>query len=143
MINVTAIGRIGTIGSKESRETEMSLKTSPQTGTQYAQFSLAVNEGPRDSEKTTWLKCVAFNGIAQRLVKAKAKVGSALLITGRLSITEWTNPESGVKVTTPEVQVTDWSYLPTNRPKDAGEGSATETAQKTAPAVDEDDDLPF
>jgi single-strand DNA-binding protein len=81
MTTITTIGRI-------TRDLE--LKTGEKSGCVYTNFSLAVNEGFGDSQKTMFFDCVAFGPDAERLIKAKAQKGSMIQVTGKFGTTEFT-----------------------------------------------------
>ena len=66
MTTISTIGRI---------TKDFELRTSEKSGCVYANFSLAINEGFGDKQKTTYFECCVFGSDAERLVKAKAKKG--------------------------------------------------------------------
>lgn len=152
MTTVTTIGRI---------TKDLELKTSEKCV--YVNFSLAVNEGIGDKQKTTFFECTVFNAEAERLIKAKAKKGSLIQVTGKFGTTEFTrrNGEPGYSL---NITVLAWSYIPgaggqngtngTNGSNGTGNGSAQEPSQNPdaqPPTGDfedgimnlDDDDLPF
>ena len=101
MTIITTIGRI---------TKDLELKTSDK-GCVYVNFSLAVNEGFGDNQKATYYECTVFNGDAERLIKAKAKKGSLLQVSGKFGTSEFTRNDG-----TPgySLKITDakWSYIP-------------------------------
>ena len=152
MTTITTIGRI---------TKDFELKKSD-GGCVYANFSIAVNEGFGDKQKATYFECTAFGREAERLVKAKAKKGSLIQVTGQFGTSEFTrnNGELGYSL---KITVHAWGYIPgTNGQKDANgangnNGSNGEDAQipnqnpeETYPGEDQngitnldDDDLPM
>ncbi|MCL2047378.1 MAG: single-stranded DNA-binding protein [Defluviitaleaceae bacterium] len=124
MTTVSTIGRI---------TKDFELRTSEKSGCIYANFSLAVNEGFGDNQKTTFFECTVFGADAERLIKAKAKRGSLLQITGKLGTSEFTrrNGEQGYSLT---ITVLAWSYIPgTNGGNGGGNSQAREANQQGAP----------
>ena len=79
-------------------------------GVAYVNFSLAVNEGFGDNQKTMFFECTIFNGEAERLVKAKAKKGSLISVVGKFHVEEFTrnNGEPGYSL---KLTVLTWSYI--------------------------------
>ena len=111
MTTINTIGRI-------TRDFE--LKTSEKTGTVYANFSLAVNDGFGENQKTTFFECTAFGPDAERLIKAKAKKGSLINVTGKFSKSDFKrgNGEPGYSL---KIAVLAWNYIP-------GSGGQKDTA---------------
>ena len=102
MTTITTIGRI---------TKDFELRKSENSGCVYANFSLAVNEGYGDNQKTTFFECVVFGADAERLIKAKAKKGSLIQVMGKFGTSEFTRndgrPGYSLKIT-----VLAWSYIP-------------------------------
>ena len=93
MNNISIIGTLG-------RDPE--IATTP-NGTTIAKFSIAVNDGFGDKQKTYWFNCVAFGKTAetiQRYVTKGGKVG----ITGKLSQSKW-DTQDGQKRSSVEIIV--------------------------------------
>jgi len=149
MTTITTIGRV---------TKNFALKTSEKNGSYYANFNIAVNEGFGDKQKTTFFECTVFGADAERLVKAKAKKGSLIQVTGKFGTSEFTrnNGDAGYSL---RIIVLAWNYIPgTNGQKDAngsnGNGSdgadggnAQASDQNTEGSIAEtmnldDDDLP-
>lgn len=151
MMTINAIGRI---------TKDFALKTGEKSGCVYANFSIAVNEGFGEKQKTTYFECTVFGADAERLIKAKAKKGSQLQITGKFGFSEFTrnNGEPGYSL---NITVLAWSYIPgtggkkdENSANDNGGFVADTSAEANVgenPAGDDfpgvmnldDDDLPF
>ena len=86
-IQITAIGRLG-------KAPEMKFGKS---GVAYTRFSVAVNRrwAGKDGEKreeTPWLRCTAFNGLAES-VNEHVDKGDLIFVQGRLAPDENGNPK--------------------------------------------------
>ena len=102
MTTVITIGRI---------TKDFELRKSEKSGCVYANFSLAVKEGRGSKQKTVYYECTAFGPVAELLVKAKAKKGSLVQITGELGTSEFTR-NSGKLGYSLTITVHAWSYIP-------------------------------
>ena len=88
----------------------------------YANFSLAVNEGVGEKQKTLYFECTAFGAEAERLVKAKAKKGSLIQVTGKFGVSDYTHTTTGENRYSLKIVILAWGYIPgagTNGKKDA------------------------
>ena len=117
MTTIITIGRV---------TKDFELKTSNK-GCVYANFSIAVNEGVGGKLKTVFYECTVFGTEAERLVKAKARKGSQLHVTGKFGVSEFTrtNGEPGYSL---KITVLAWSYIPGangNGQKDANGGTGS------------------
>lgn len=65
-------------------------------GTSAVEFSVAVYEKYRDEEKTTWVRCKAFSGIAESIAR-RAEKGNKVLVEGKYSIDDYTDKEGNKK----------------------------------------------
>ncbi len=61
-----------------------------QTGTQYAQFSVAVNTGSRQNPRTDWVE-VSCNGRLAEVIVNYAKKGAKVLVDGYPTVTAYIN----------------------------------------------------
>lgn len=102
MTTINTIGRI---------TKNLELRKGEQSGCSYVNFSLAVNDGIGSDKKTIYFECTVFGTDAERLVKAKAKKGSLIQVTGKFSTVEFTrnNGEPGYSL---KITVYAWSYIP-------------------------------
>jgi single-strand DNA-binding protein len=102
MMTINTIGRI---------TKDFELKTGEKTGRAYTNFSIAVNEGFGENQKTTFFECTAFDHNAERLINAKAKKGSLIYVTGKFGKSDFTrnNGEPGYSL---KIAVHDWNYIP-------------------------------
>jgi len=127
MTTINAIGRI---------TKDFELKKSEKSDCIYANFSLAVNEGFGDNQKAMYFECTVFGADAERLIKAKAKKGSLIQVTGKFGVSYYHNEATGKSGYNLKITVLGWSYIPgSNGKKDANDGngnsenSATNDAQ--------------
>jgi single-strand DNA-binding protein len=98
----TFIGRVGT--EPEQRES--------QDGVQISRFRLAIDAPGREKE-TQWLTIVSFKKLAG-VVGSYVKKGALVLVSGRLSISIYTNAQQQEK-TTVEVLANDVLFLTPRR----------------------------
>ena len=110
MTTITTIGRI---------TKDFELRKGEKNGCIYANFSLAVNEGFGENQKATFFDCVVFGADAERLIKAKAKKGSLIQVTGKFGTSAYIN-NSGKQSYSLKITVLAWCYIPgTGGQKDA------------------------
>jgi len=102
MTIITTVGRI---------TKDFELQTSEGKGIKYVKFSLVVNEWVNNKPKETYFNCTVFGLDAERLVKAKAKKGSLLQISGKFGTTEFER-NNGDKGYSLDIIVHAWSYIP-------------------------------
>jgi single-stranded DNA-binding protein len=102
------------------------LTSQNERNTTYVQFNLAVNKGYGEKEHPNFYQCVLFGAAAERMAKAGVKKGSLITIVGDLDLVDFRRKEDGSKGTIAKINLYDWSYAPTNRPK-------TETDPNDAP----------
>lgn len=74
-------------------------------GTSVAEFSVAVNHGYGDNQKTTWVNCSMFGKRAESLAQYLTK-GSRPTLAGTFQLDEWTN-QDGVKNKSLKMNVTE------------------------------------
>lgn len=115
---------------------DLELKTS-QNGknTKYVQFGFAVNKGYGENSHANFYSCVAYGETAQRMIDAKVKKGSLIRIIADQDLVEYTRKDSTTGWMA-KLTLYDWSYAPTNRPKENcnDESNATNPAD-SFPAV--------
>jgi single-strand DNA-binding protein len=125
MTIINAIGRI---------TKDFELRTSEKSGCIYANFSLAVNDGFGNNQKTLFYDCTVFGADAERLVKAKAGKGSLINITGKFSVSEFTRQATGETGYSLKITVLSWSYIPgangNKKDSDAQNGNSSEGASE-------------
>ena len=134
MLNVTIAGRIG-------RDAEVRMA---QSGTTVASWTVAVNKGYGDKEKTVWVRCALFGKRADALSPHLLK-GTPVCVTGQGDLNEWTDRE-GKERTSLELLVDNLTFMG----KSVGEADAAPVQRESGPAkpkaIEKDsieDDLPF
>ena len=133
MMTLTAIGRA-------TRDLE--LRTNDK-GTSFVGFDLAVDIGFGDRQTTNFVNCIAFNGLATRLINAKVGKGTLLQVTGRAEENHYTKKD-GTPGFSIRLTISDWSFIPTNNRRDEGQtASENKNMSEHTPSVHKDDDLPF
>jgi len=102
MTTIITIGRI---------TKDFELRKSEKSDCVYVNFSIAVKEGRGSKQKTVFYECTAFGLVAELLVKAKAKKGSLIHVTGEFGTSEFkrNNGELGYSLS---ITVHAWSYIP-------------------------------
>jgi single-stranded DNA-binding protein len=122
---------------------------------EYSTFSIAVNQRLGPQENASYYDCVAPGFIAQNMQKAGVSKGTALAVTGSVTIRPYKD-RSGNNGTSVNVKVLDWHFAGT-RPKSDGQPADTAGAEQPArsaggqssgsvrPPVDlqDEDDLPL
>ena len=136
--NITIIGRIG--NEPELRHTK--------DGKAVLSLSVAVNEGRRDNQTTSWFKVVLWERHAEGVAPYLRK-GQAVFAQGRPSIKEWTDKEGQTRSSV-EIRCFDLVMLSGEGPdaRDRGADRNPTTAQRgsakqgSVPYAD-DDDIPW
>ena len=127
MINGTLIGNIGQ---------DPELRTT-RTGKKVAVFNVALNN--RYTQRTTWYKIEAWNGLGEQVVMPYVKKGDQIAITIQdVRLETWKHRQSGdargiIVVTADQIQ------LLSNRRDD----DAAEMDSDYAPPPDDDENIPF
>ena len=103
----TFIGRVGT--EPEQYESK--------NGVQFSRFRLGF-DAPGKEEETQWLTIISFKKLAE-LVKSYVKKGALVLVSGRLSISTYTDKQNQEK-TAVEILANDVIFL-TPKPKETPE----------------------
>ncbi len=126
---------------------DLELKETANGGT-YVRFSIVENiqqkiEGEYQSVPIFY-GVIAFDKLAENLVKAKVKKGSGLSITGRPDAQAYKDKEGNLKSSI-NVTVYDWNYLPTAVSKKADTDADTTNTETENEEVyyDGDSDMLF
>lgn len=133
--SVNKVILIGNLGQDpESRFT-------PQ-GTAVTSFSIATNESWKSQsgdikEHTEWHRIEMFGKRAETANEYMRK-GHTVYIEGRLKTDEWEDKETGQKRRATKIQCDNFTMLGRR-----GDSQSQGGGQKSAPASNEDDDLPF
>ena len=70
---------------------------STQTGMTICSFSVAVQSGYGDKEKTTWVRCNLFGKRAEGTLPQYLLMGSKVAISGELSMNEWQDQQGATQ----------------------------------------------
>jgi single-strand DNA-binding protein len=130
MINGTLIGNVG-----QTPE----LRTTP-TGKKVAVFSMALNN--RYTQRTTWYKIEAWNGLGEKVVMPYVKKGDQIAVTIQdMRLETWKHKQSGdargvIVVTADQIQ------LLSNR-RDANEAGQPDADSGYSSPPEDEDDIPF
>ena len=133
--SVNKVILIGNLGQDpESRFT-------PQ-GTAVTSFSIATNESWKSQngdikEHTEWHRIEMFGKRAETANEYMRK-GNTVYIEGRLKTDEWEDKETGQKRRATKIQCDNFTMLGRR-----GDNQSQGSEQQSAPASNEDDDLPF
>lgn len=134
MIHITTVGGV---------TADLELKESA-NGKPYLSFDLAVTKGFGTNKHTVYLQVWAFGAMAERIVAAKVRKGSQLLISGDLDVVEFERTDSS-KGMANKVYLQDWEFVGSGK---SNEKSADE--KKTKPKAEyqehycgDDEDLPL
>lgn len=141
-INVTLVGNVGK--DPEIRSTG--------SGKKLASFSVAVNQGFGDSEKTEWVNCIAWSQLAD-VAEKYLKKGKTVGLSGTLQTSSWEDKQTGAKRYKTEVVARDITFLDSGRTQEGNGRTQNENTRREssapvrreAPSETEpfDDDIPF
>lgn len=84
--------------------------------TKVANFTLAVDNGYGETERTDFFNCVVFGKTAETVSKYVGK-GSLILVEGRLEIDKWVD-KSGINREKPKIYVSSFRFLETKGSKE-------------------------
>lgn len=77
------------------------------TGNMVTKFSVAVNIGFGDKQKTNWYDCVLWGEKQGETIKKFVQKGSELLVDGNLELQQW-NGKEGEPHFKAQIDVRDW-----------------------------------
>lgn len=142
MLQVSAIGRL---------TADVELKSG--NNVNFVGFNLAVNTGYGDKAVTEYLQCILFDAAAEKFIKAGAKKGSLIWLTGKLSLRTFKRKSDDTQDKCMNVQVFDWGYVPSGSKEKTDGEKADSEAKPSKPekefthydetSVGEDEELPF
>ena len=121
MILITATGNVGRAETRAMPN-----------GDKVCNFSVASNKKIKGEERTTWLNCVAFGGLAEMLERHLTK-GTKVFVVGEYDHREW--DKDGTKQHRVECRVDKFEFMSS---KDSGPGNGNQ-----APPTDDFDDISF
>lgn len=112
-------------------------------GNSVCQFTIAINEGYGDKERTDFIDCVAWNKRAESICKYCDK-GVKVAVEGKLQTD--TYEKEGKKIKTTKVLVNEIQFI--EKIKNANNDSKEETTEETDPFEEfgreiSDEELPF
>lgn len=138
MINkVILMGRL-------TRDPEMRHTNS---GTPVTTFSIAINSGYGENQRTDFVNCLAWNKTAEFVTKYFAK-GKMIIVIGRITTRSW-ETQDGKRAYATEVIANEVNFGETktspqlNTPQTAAQPPMQDDDDDFTPLDEEDDDLPF
>lgn len=120
------------------------------SGTSIARFGIAVNDRIKNQQTGEWedrpnfVDCVAFNGLADTVVKYLAK-GAKVALEGKLRYSQW-QAQDGSNRSKLEVIVDQVEFMSTGNGQQAQAKEPQQAPYQAAPMVNAsvyDDDIPF
>ena len=92
--------------------------------TKVANFTLAVDNGYGETQKTDFFNCVAFGKTAETIASYVGK-GTLILVEGRLETDKWTDRE-GVNRERTKIVVNNFKFLETKKSREENENVVEE-----------------
>lgn len=138
MINkVILMGRL-------TRDPEMRHTNS---GTPVTTFSIAINSGYGENQRTDFVNCLAWNKTAEFVTKYFTK-GKMIIVIGRITTRSWETQDGkrayATEVVANEVNFGESKTSPQlNTPQTAAQQPMQDDDDDFTPLDEEDDDLPF
>lgn len=138
MINkVILMGRL-------TRDPEMRHTNS---GTPVTTFSIAINSGYGENQRTDFVNCIAWNKTAEFVTKYFTK-GKMIIVIGRITTRSWETQDGkrayATEVVANEVNFGESKTSPQlNTPQTAAQQPMQDDDDDFTPLDEEDDDLPF
>lgn len=114
MAQVNVIGRI---------TADLELKTSEKNNP-YVRFDIAENVGSRQNLHTQYFQVCAWGEDATRLVKARAKKGSLIWVTGSLELEPYTKRDGITIDKRMKILLDNWGFIPVGNTNTSKESSA-------------------
>lgn len=116
-------------------------------GTKLLKFSLANNTGYGEKVQTNWFRCTMFGERGERLVDYLKK-GSAVIVSGEVTLNKWTGKEDGVERSELSLMVRELSFAGGKKDSDGESSTSRPAAKQQSKSVGEtisfdDDDIPF
>ena len=90
------------------------------SGKLVSNFSVATNVGYGDNKHTVWVKCVAWEKLAELIEKMACK-GTSIYLRGTPEIETWIGKESGEATGSFKLVVQDFRILKNGKPKEGAE----------------------
>lgn len=115
--------------------------------TPVCSFTIAVNNGYGENQRTDFVNCLAWNKTAEFVTKYFTK-GKMIIVIGRISTRSW-ETQDGKRAYATEVVAKEVSFGETkssqqlNTPQTAAQPPMQDDDDDFTPLDEEDDDLPF
>jgi single-strand DNA-binding protein len=108
-------------------------------------FSIAVTERYKEQEKTIWVRCTAFNKLAEAYAQ-RIKKGTQVLVEGKLDVNKWKDKTTGAdkemySVIANTIRVIE--KAPAGAYAQGGQTAQTSQAFGNFPPTMEEMDVPF
>lgn len=100
-----------------------------QGGTTVCRFTVAVQSGYGDRQKTTWVTCDIFGKKAESALTGYLVSGQKVAITGELTLDQWQNSQ-GEQKTALKVNVTTIDLIGQKQAGQAPQGGYSQTGQQ-------------
>ncbi|MFV0574801.1 MAG: single-stranded DNA-binding protein [Vibrio sp.] len=113
-----------------------------------ATFPIPVKQGYGEHEKTSWVDCRMFGGMAEKLPQYLTK-GVKVIVSGEFVLEKWTG-QDGAERSKPVIIVRDLDFASSGQPQQSQQSfpRRQENGQQAAPQyndtpMDYSDDIPF
>lgn len=120
---------------------DLEMKTSA-NGNPYVRFDVAENIGSKENNRPQYFQICAWNDDAKRLVKARAKKGSLVWVSGSLELESYTKRDGVTADKRMKILLDNWGFIPIGVSKERmrlPEQTAPDAAApETAPEIDGD-----
>lgn len=123
MAQIYVIGRI---------TADLELKTSERNNP-YVRFDVAENIGSRQNLHTQYFQICAWGEDANRLMRARAKKGSLIWVTGSLELESYTKRDGVTIDKRMKVLLDNWGFIPVGGARTYKEDPAPECPETTLP----------
>lgn len=123
MAQIHVIGRI---------TADLELKTSERNNP-YVRFDVAENIGSRQNLHTQYFQICAWGEDANRLMRARAKKGSLIWVTGSLELEPYTKRDGVTIDKRMKVLLDNWGFIPVGGARTSKEDLAPERPETTLP----------
>jgi single-strand DNA-binding protein len=130
---VTMVGRV-------VRDPEIETLNS---GTEIAKFTLVSSEKFGDKESTCFIECVAFGGLASKVIAPYVKKGNQIYITGKLKLDSWV-AQDGSKKSKHSITIEGLEMLGSSgKQSTQNEQRGSANSSSVPPISTDDSDIPF
>lgn len=126
MAQIHVIGRI---------TADLELKTSERNNP-YVRFDIAENIGSRQNLHTQYFQICAWGEDANRLMKARAKKGSLIWVTGSLELEPYTKRDGVTIDKRMKVLLDNWGFIPVGGARTSKEDPAPDPEMTSHPKTE-------